>query len=422
MDQIADNTRVLLYTLPPAGGDLFPISLGYIAASLKAHGVDTVVAEIDKVTKNTSREVADFILNYKPMVVGFSVYRANIKLALQLARLIKIADPEVIVVFGGPQITFMPKEALRKMRAVDILMRGEGECIWPQLIDCILKNHDPATVKGIVFMRGSHAVETPAVKPPDDLDMLPSPYRSQVFDLKQHKVAAMLSSRGCTFRCAFCYTPRAFGYRIRAHSVKRVLSDMAICVKARIKRFFFADPAFTFDKKRVTAIMQGIIKRHWKIEIWCETRTDLVDEKLLRLMAKAGVRYIAYGLESADQQVNKILRKPVDLKNFEKIIAATRKAGITPEVFTLYGLPGQTLISSLKTVEFLRRLKIKLVDNSAGQQLNLFFGTDITDNPGRYGITLLKKRRPLYLCPGIDYTTQYMKRRDMVKAAKAYKK
>jgi anaerobic magnesium-protoporphyrin IX monomethyl ester cyclase len=422
MDQTTKNTRVLLYTLPPAGGDLFPISLGYIAATLKVSGIDAVVAEIDKVTKNTSREVTDFVLSYKPMVVGFSVYRANIKLALQLARLIKITDPETIIVFGGPQITFMPKEALRQMRAVDILMRGEGEMVWPELIECIAKNHDPVTVNGIVFMRGNNAIETPPAKLIDDLDHLPSPYQSQVFDLRQHKVAALLSSRGCNFRCAFCYTPRAFGYRIRAHSVKRILSDMEICVKAGIKRFFFADPAFTFDKKRVTAIMQGIIKRHWKIEIWCETRADLVDEKLLRLMAKAGVKYIAYGLESADQQVNKILRKPVDIKNFEKIIAATHKAGITPEVFTLYGLPGQTLKSSLKTVEFLKRLKIKLVDNSAGQQLNLFFGTDITDNPERYGITLLKKRHSLYLCPGVDYTTQYMKRRDMVKAAQAYKK
>jgi radical SAM superfamily enzyme YgiQ (UPF0313 family) len=422
MQETADNTRVLLYTLPPAGGDLFPISLGYIAASLKVNGIDVVVAEIDKVTKNTSRDVRDFILSYKPMVVGFSVYRANIKLALQLARLIKITDPETIIVFGGPQITFMPKEALRQMRAVDVLMRGEGEMVWPALIDCIRKNHDPATVNGIVFMRGNNAVETLAAKLIGDLDSLPSPYQSQVFDLHQHKVAVMLSSRGCTFRCAFCYTPRAFGYRIRAHSVKRILSDMEICAKAHIKRFFFADPAFTFDKKRVTAIMQGIIKRHWKIEIWCETRTDLVDEKLLRLMAKAGVKYIAYGLESADPAVNKILRKPVDLKNFEKIIMATHKAGITPEVFTLYGLPGQTLKSSIKTVEFLKRLKIKLVDNSAGQQLNLFFGTDITDNPKRYGITLLKKRRPLYLCPGVDYTTQHMGGRDMVKAAKAYKK
>ena len=422
MQETAGNTRVLLYTLPPAGGDLFPIALGYIAASLKANGIDAVVAEIDKVTKKTSQEVTDFVLSYKPMVVGFSVYLANIKLALQLARLIKIADPETIIVFGGPQITFMPKEALRQMRAVDILMRGEGERLWPQLIDCIRKNHDPATINGIVFMRGNNAIETPAAKLIDDLDSLPSPYQSQVFDLSQHKVAVLLSSRGCTFRCAFCYTPRAFGYRIRAHSIKRVLSDMETCVKARIKRFFFADPAFTFDKKRVTAIMHGIIKRHWKIEIWCETRADLVDEKLLRLMAKAGVKYIAYGLESADQQVNKILRKPVNLKNFEKVIAVTHKAGITPEVFTLYGLPGQTLASSTKTVEFLKRLKIKLVDNSAGQQLNLFFGTDITDNPKRFGITLLKKRRPLYLCPGVDYTTRYMKRRDMVKAAKAYKK
>lgn len=413
--------RVLLYTLPPSGGDFFPISLGYIAASLKAADIEAVVAEVDQITEHTSREITDFVIAYKPAVVGFSVYQANIKLALQMARLVKIIDPEIVVVFGGPQASFMPKEALRQMRQVDVIMRGEGENLWPALVRCIIANSDPARIKGIVFMRGNTVVETFPAPLAGDLDCLPSPFTFKVFDLRQHETAVMLTSRGCCFNCAFCYTPRAFGRRIRMHSTGRVLADMSICVQARIKRFFFADPSFTFDKKRVASIMRGIIKRRWKVEIWCETRTDLIDRPLLALMAKAGVRYIAYGLESVDSRVNKTLRKPIDLDQFEKIIKLTHKAGIEPEVFTLYGLPGQSRESCFKTLDFLKRLGIKIVGNSAGQQLHLFFGTDIADAPARYGIRLLKKRRPLYLSPGTDFETKHMKRRDMVTVAKAYK-
>jgi len=185
-------------------------------------------------------------------------------------------------------------------------------------------------------MRNAAVIETLLAPFVADLDSLPSPYASGVFDLRQHDAAAMLTSRGCSFNCVFCYTPRAFRYRIRAHSIRRVLSDMSICVHARIKRFFFA------DKKRVAAIMRGIIKRRWKVQIWCETRTDIIDRPLLALMAEAGVTYIAYGLESVDSLVNKALRKPINLAHFEKIIGFIRGVGITPEVFTLYGLPGQT--------------------------------------------------------------------------------
>ncbi|MFA5319801.1 MAG: radical SAM protein [Candidatus Omnitrophota bacterium] len=412
--------RVLLYTLPPSGGDFFPVSLGYIAASLKAQNIEAVVAEVDRITARTGREVANFVGAYKPLVVGFSVYQANIKLALQLARLVKMVDPEILVVFGGPQAGFMPKEALRRMRQVDVILRGEGENVLPELVRCVISGSDPRHIKGIVFMLEDKVIETPPAAPAGDLDSLPSPYADNVFDLGQHESAVMLTSRGCCFDCAFCYTPRAFGRCIRAHSPRRVLADMTICVNAGISRFFFADPSFTYDKKRVAAIMRGIIKRRWTAEIWCETRTDLIDKPLLELMAKAGVIYIAYGLESSDPGVNKTLRKPIDLDRFEKIVRFTREAGIEPEVFTLYGLPGQSTGSCLETLEFLKRLGIKIVGNSAGQQLHLFFGTDIADDPERYGIRLLKKRRPLYLSPGTDFVTEQMKRRDIVTVAKAY--
>jgi len=415
------NTKVLFFNLPPLGGDLFPISIGYIVASLATHNIDSAIAEVDSITTLTDKSISSFVLEFKPAVVGFAVYQVNIGLAMKLAKLIKMCDPSIVVVLGGPQATFMPPQALTQMPDVDMIIRGEGEIVMPALIKCLERQGDIKKVKGIAFRLGDEIYETATQPLVRNLDKLPSPYQTGVFRWSDHATATMLTSRGCTYNCSFCYTPRAFNRTIRVHSSRRVLADMDICVKNGIRRFFFADPSFTFDKKLVKAIMRGIIKKHWEIEIWCETRVELVDANLLNLMSRAGVKYLAYGLESVDQEVNKAINKQIDLRQFEETIRLTQSTGIEPEVFTLYGLPKQTRQSCLKTLSFLQGLGVKINGNSAGQQLFLFFGTDIHDNPPKYGIRLLKKRRPLYLSAGVDFQTDWMTKRDITFVARKYK-
>lgn len=414
--------KVLLFNLPPLGGDLFSISLGYIAASLTGHNIGSAICEINEVTEFTDQEIAKLINSYKPAVVGLAVYQVNMKLALQLAKLVKNCDPSIIVAIGGPQATFMPSQALLQMPAVDVIIRGEGETVLPELINCLIRQDDVSKVKGITFHGDNGIYETAPMPPVHNLDIFPSPYQTGVFRWGDHKGAAMLTSRGCTYNCNFCYTPKAFNRTIRTHSSKRVLADINACIKNGINRFYFADPSFTFDKKRVIAIMQGIIKKHWKIEIWCETRSDLIDKRLLDLMARAGVKYIAYGLESVDPVVNTIINKRINLRQFTEAIRMTKAFGIEPEVFTLYGLPKQTRESALKTLHFLQDLGIKISYNSAGQQLFLFFGTDVFNNSKKYGIRLPKKPKPLYLSPGADFETDSMTQKDIAFVARMYKK
>ncbi len=411
----------MLFNLPPLGGDLFPISLGYIAASLASHNIESVICEIDAVTPLTDQDIAKFIFKFKPTVVGLAVYQVNIGLAVQLAKLVKECDPSIIVAIGGPQATFMPSQALAQMPAVDVIIRGEGETVFPDLVNCLVNQGDAAKIRGIVFRSEIGIYETRPRLLERNLDKFPSPYQLGVFRWKDHTGVAMLTSRGCTYNCGFCYTPLAFGRMIRWHSTRRVLNDMDVCVKNGMRRFFFADPSFTFDKNRVRKIMRGIIRRRWKIEIWCETRSDLVDGELLKLMAKAGVKYIAYGLESVDRVVNKALNYRIDLHQFAQVIKMTQSCGIEPEVFTLYGLPKQTRESSLKTLKFLQGLGIKISRNSGGQQLFLFYGTDVLNRPQKYGIRLSKKSRPLYLSPGAEFETNWMTGRDIAFVARKYK-
>jgi anaerobic magnesium-protoporphyrin IX monomethyl ester cyclase len=413
--------RALLFNLPPLGGDLFPVSLGYIAASLAARGIDSTICEIDADTSLTEADICRFILDYGPTVVGMATYQINVRMAVRLARLVKTCDPGIVVAFGGPQATFMPTQALTAMPAVDVIVRGEGEAVLPDVVDCSARGDDLAAVQGIAYRDATGLHETPPRALVHDLDALPSPYQTGVFRWRDHSGVAMLTSRGCSWPCGFCYTPAAFARRIRAHSVRRVLADMDAAVRHYKRRFFFADPSFTFDRRRTKAIMQGILRRRWKVQIWCETRADLVDAQVLELMARAGVRSIAYGLESADPAVTTLLEKKLELRRFADAITMTRAAGIEPEVFTLYGLPGQTRASALDTLRFVQDLGVRVEGNSSGQQLHLFFGTRVHDDPERYGIRLLPRRRPAYVSAGTDFETEHMTKRDMAFVARKYR-
>jgi len=411
----------VLFNLPPLGGDLFPVSLGYIAASLARRGIDSIICEVDANTSLTDEEICDFLLSYRPTVVGLATYQINIRMAVRLAKLVKSCGPPIAVALGGPQATYMPGEALAHMPAVDVIIRGEGEAVLPDLVNCLFRHGDVSSVKGMAFRDEAGIHETGPRPLVHNLDTLPSPYQTGVFRWTDHSGAAMLTSRGCTYACGFCYTPGAFGRRIRAHSVRRVLDDMNACVRHGKRRFFFADPSFTFDKRRTRVIMRSIIERRWKIDIWCETRADLVDAELLGLMAQAGVRSIAYGLESIDPATNDVLKKKIDPLRFAQTIRMTQSVGIEPEVFTLYGLPEQTRESALQTLRFVQDLGVKVVNNSSGQQLHLFYGTDVLNHPQKYGIRLLDKRRPAYVSPGTDFETEWMSKKDIAFVAKKYK-
>jgi len=413
------NRRVLLFHLPPRVS--FPVSLGYIAASLKKHNVNTVLEDLTIGKPKNYKQISNFIQKFKPQIVGFSAYQCNIYEILAIAGLIKKIDQGIITIIGGPQATFMPKEALLEMSSIDVLCRGEGEIVLPSLTECLNNGNQMDAVKNIAFKKYGVLIETKQEKFKDKLDSFPSPYAAGVFNFREHKLGIILASRGCHFNCHFCYTPNAFGRSVRYHSSQRILEDLNICIRNNIRNFFFADPSFTFDRKTAFKIMQGIIKKRWKIKIWCETRTDLVDKELLAIMAKAGVKKIAYGLETVDKKVMEGINKRIDLENFKKVVKLSQSLGIEVEVFTIYGLPKQTYESACKTLEFLNSIKVRIIENSSGSQLALYFGTGIYDKMSKFGIHPIKKKRPLFLSPDTEFETDYMDKREIALIRRRYR-
>lgn len=400
--------NVLLMEVNPYVPPSLPISLGYLAAVLRCDGHKVRILNIGESTELSTSGLKSLLADFRPQLVGMAAYQRNMLLLKGFCRLVKETDPAVRIILGGPQAMFMPSEALGDLPDVDFICRAEGEIVIREVLQALEAGSLESPVRGTTTrLEADHWEEGEEAEAPQDLDNYPSPFLTQVLDLEGLEEAIVLTSRGCPYGCLFCYTPRAFGRRIRYHSTGRVLEEMSWLNRRGISRFWLADPSFSFNRTRTQEVLEGILRRGINASLWLETRADLVDEELLGLMAKAGVRLVAYGLESASEKVLDLLGKNLSLDSLRRAVSMSRARGLDVELFSQYGLPGETREDAIQTLEFVRSM-VPIRGNTNAQQMRLYFGAPFTDDPHRYGIHPLDRARPAYISVGARYETQWM--------------
>ncbi|MEW6327771.1 MAG: radical SAM protein [Thermodesulfobacteriota bacterium] len=394
-------------TSPVSSSDTIPISLGYIGAFLKDNGFEIALWNDLKDRPLSLLRIREFILERRPLYVAFSAYLENMEGIRLLAKFIKELDPRIPIVIGGPQATFMPTEALLDLRHIDVISRGEGEIVARDLA-CSLREGLPlSAVRGISYRVENRLYDNPiAGETGDDLDTYPSPYLTNVLDLSHKDTAILLTSRGCVYPCVFCYTPRAFHHKVRFHSIGRVLEEIKYCVKKGLRQFWFADPNFSFSRERLECLLDKIIEQDLDIRFWCQTRYDLVDASLLMKLKRAGAATIAYGMESGSPRVLDTIRKKLDLPRLSQAIKLAQSFGVNVELFTLYGLPGETFADAYETVRFVKNHGVRIEGNSCSQQLQVYFGTEIQRDYKKFGIIPHPQYKPRYLSIGDDFETE----------------
>ena len=119
--------KILLIDFNPFMAAATPISLGYIGAVAKSKEHEVKVLSFGSTTLFSPTAFKGFIKEYSPDIVGFGAYQRNIFHIHALANMVKEASQKTIVILGGPQITFLPDDALSVLDSVDYLSRGEGE-------------------------------------------------------------------------------------------------------------------------------------------------------------------------------------------------------------------------------------------------------------------------------------------------------
>lgn len=365
-----------------------PLGIAWLAAVLRENGFKDVFLIDSVVNKYSNEKIIGLLKKQDPDIIGLSFGTQNRFYAFDSIRLIKKNFPKVPIVVGGPHPTLTADDTLKNIPEIDIVVRGEGEYSFLDLIKTLSKKQDPKDVKGISFRnKKGQIIHNSNREPIQNLDTLPLPARDLLpIDKYQQKIplsnktcTSMITSRGCPYNCIYCSTSEQWGHKIRHRSAKNVVNEIEYLMKNyKLDGVGFFDDVFTIDKKRVIEICQEIIKRKLNIYWWCEARANTIDKEVIKWMKKAGCEHISLGIESASNRILKNIKKAITVEQGIEAVKIIKQASIKLKVFFMHGLPGETYQDIKKTVFLSRYLEYKLGADGATQSLTVIYpGTEL---------------------------------------------
>jgi radical SAM superfamily enzyme YgiQ (UPF0313 family) len=350
------NTR-LPESLNIVRGELPPLGLAYIASVLETAGHQVKI--FDNCASNlTSDEFRQKISEFSPVLAGITAMTPTLFGALESARIAKQAG--AVTVLGGPQLSIYPKETVA-YPDVDYGISGEGEYAMLELVNVLEKKTLPQTVRGLIYKHdGKVLVNAPAIV--EDLDALPLP-AYHLLPMKKYNsiigsypTSTIISSRGCPYRCHFCFKQPS-DKKIRFRSAKKIVEEMDYLVKQfKVKEIMFYDDVMTFSRQHVSDICQEILSRNLKIKWEAPARVDNADQGLLELMHQAGCVRLRYGVESADEGILELMNKKINLTQIKETFKLTQMAGIETFAYFMIGYAHETAATIKKTIFFALKL------------------------------------------------------------------
>lgn len=383
-------------TTPPVCG--LPLGLLYIAGIFDKNGYDVqiydAIIDTDEIHwlpqhgDNEFRmgapldEIYEKIKSVKPDIVGITnQFSSQIPNAIKVAEIVKKVYPKAITVIGGPHATVMPTTFFNETKDIDIVIVGEGEYSFYELVDSINKGKGYNSVNGIVFKeKNGEIVYNNKRKNIVDLDNLPFPayhlidmerffYLNSVGNTDREiyrykgseRAISMITSRGCPFNCTFCSIHLSMGHRFRSHTKEYVIRHIEYVLNNfKVRHIHFEDDNLTFDLKRFDEILDQLIEKN--IGITWDTpngiRADYIDENILKKCKKSGCTYLRIGIESGNEYVrNNVIKKHLDIDAVIRVARACQKIGIDLEAFYIIGFPGETLEDMKMTIELASRLE-----------------------------------------------------------------
>lgn len=399
---------------------LLPYSIGMLWAYVKT------LKEIEENYENKGfiflREDPGRIVSSldNPEIAAFSTYLWNWEMSIEVAKRIKKKFPECFIIFGGHQAPNDTTGFFDKHPLVDMLVHEEGEITFSEILKEYLKNKDYKNILGATFNSKDGDIK-PWIRrePLADLDKLPSPYLTGIFDeimkMPYNFQPTWETNRGCPYSCVYCDWGSSFSRKLRLFGEDRLYKEIEWFAKKKISLLYGADSNF------------GILPRDVKIaEKLNKTKAETgYPEKFRASFAKNSNetifkiakilneqkldKGISLSVQSMDENTLKIIKRiNLEVNSLSKFIRNYQKEGIPTFTELILGLPGETYDSFKKGVNKLLNAGLH---NSLIMYLCTLLPNSELNNPAfKKKHKIQTTRAPIFLnhsIPGADPVPEY---------------
>ncbi len=337
----------------------FPFFLAYATAVLKKNGVDAKIK--DCITEGVGKEgFFEFLQKEEFDAVIIETSTASAYNDLNMAKEMKGRFGAKII-FCGPHASALHTQLMKENGFIDFIMYGEYDYTALDLVKTMERNGDIGEVKGIAYRKGKTVKVNPRRELIKNLDELPLPERETLPMEKYNEPfckfypnVQMITSRGCPNNCIFCLEPSVYyGMpNMRLKRPEKVVDEIEYLIERyRPKEIYFDDASLTLLERHVREVAEEVIRRGIKVK-WSCMGDAKVSYETLKIMRDAGCIGIKFGVESADPQILRNIRKFINLDDVLRMVGDCKKLGLYTHATYMFGLPGETEESIKRTIAF----------------------------------------------------------------------
>ena len=308
--------------LPPPFGI---IQLGtYLEREIPSVEVKVIDCNASKVDWD---ELEKQIQSYNPDVVGCSsLSTCNTYLVARTLQLARKVQPDALTLTGGQHFTFTDKESLEAYPEIDVIVRGEGEVTFTELVRAKINDTPLSAVDGITYRDADGIHRNPDRPLIQDLNTLPYPGYHLVKDLvhmyhfaamggRGNNYALVEGGRGCPHQCTFCTQWRHWCGKWRVKTPERIADEMEYIYNEYGSRFIWLTDDNFGPGDRARKLSEELLKRNigddlmWFVQMRCD---DVVSVKEhLPLMRQSGLQWVMMGVESPQPETLELYKKGI---------------------------------------------------------------------------------------------------------------
>jgi radical SAM superfamily enzyme YgiQ (UPF0313 family) len=365
-----------------------------LVVPLSHHVSSAVTGSITEGVIQQENAIRDILGSLHPRAIGISIPFTHLYPAgLGLARIIRQFDEDVPVAVGGPHVTYQDMVCLRQAPEIDVVVRGEGEWTFRDLIHAWDNHIDLGTVAGITWRTPEGDVRRNKDRPVGNvLELSDIDFALLPDDFCRRMQVTGITGRGCHYRCAYCHEFRFWGGVVRQHPVETVVGELN-----RLGRQYgnlmraIDDSMLDLRTPYFTELCRRLARSPYLRDTFgLLTRIDTISIDGLHAMRRAGIERLAVGGESGSDRVLTAMNKGITAASLRAGLEMIHQADVWVCAFLIVGHPGDNVEESQISEKFVARQfadgLITWIDPSIFVP---YPGTPFFAHPERHGVEIL---------------------------------